>query len=306
MMRLDQLARSYQCLEAVDTQPFQRKARVLQAMWREACGYPIGEHRGRPIGSCLAMPWAEQTMANFLDEDIRRVVREVLAVAHPHDDRPLIERTRLFSNLLSSQPLAFNLFAHLRLDLDLASAVMRSISQGRIAQVSAIDFEYSPGRGDRRYSGDRSAFDVYVRFATDLGDAGFAGIEVKYHENLANKPSRHHARYDEIADQMGCFDLASRARLRAQPLQQIWRDHLLAGIHRRVDDFGDGFFVFLSPRENEACHRAVTAYRQYLTCEASFIHWTLESMVEAIRQHCDEPWIAAFAHRYLAFEQLGQ
>jgi len=304
MSSILQLAKAYRCLESVDRSTFQRKARVLQAMWRESLGYPMGEHRGRPSGSRLRMPWAEQSMANFLDDDIRCAVKEVLAVEHSEGDSPLIESARLFSNLLSSQPLAFNLFGHLRLDVGLATDVLRSLSGGRIAEVATVDFEFSPGRGDTRYTGDRSAFDVYVRFVTPKGDPGFAGIEVKYHEDLANKPSRHHLRYDEVADEMGCFLAEAHAQLRDKPLQQIWRDHLLADIHRRVDGFADGFFVFLNPAGNDACNQAVAAYRRCLTREDSFVHWTLETIVEAIRQRCDQPWVAAFADRYLAFEKL--
>jgi len=300
MSTLKELAQSHLCVESVDTNVFQRKARVLQSMWRESHGYPMGEFRGRAIGSYLAMPWGEQTMANFLDEDIRQVVRDVLAIEHAEDNRPLIAETRLYSNLLSSQPMAFNLFAHLRLNLELASAVLRHLSEGRVSTVTRIEFEFSPGRGDGRYTGDRSAFDVYVRFTTPRGTGGFAGIEVKYHENLADKPSRHHERYDEVADLMGCFVPEARPRLRDKPLQQIWRDHLLAGIHQKADGFDDGFFVFLSPMGNEACNQAVTAYRQCLTCNTTFTHWTLETVVDAIRNHCDQPWITDFVDRYLA------
>ena len=40
-------------------------------------------------------------------------------------------------------------------------------------KVPAIDFEWSPGRGNERYTGDRSAFDAYVQFRNDEGGPGF-------------------------------------------------------------------------------------------------------------------------------------
>lgn len=303
MTPLDRLAEELCCLEPTDKSVFQRQARILQSLWRQQRGYPIGEHRGRKIGSYLAMPWAEQTMANFLDEDIRRVVRDVLG-GHDGPDRRVIQRARLFGNLLSSQPLAFNLFAHLRLDLDLATRVLRALSGGRIARVTAVEFEFSPGRGEQRYTGDRSAFDVYVLFATAAGQAGFAGIEVKYHEDLRDTPSRHRARYDEVADRMGCFAPEARQRLKAKPLQQIWRDHLLTGAHRLADGFADGFFVFLSPSGNEACNDAVAAYRECLSSEQSFAHWSLESVVSALGKHVQAEWVEDFAGRYLALGKI--
>lgn len=89
-------------------------------------------------------------------------------------------------------------------------------------------FEHSPGRRDPRFTGDRSAFDVSVRYESPSGQRDFLGIEVKHHETLNDKASEHRSRYDEIADVMGCFP-AERGTLRTTPLQQFWRGHLLSG-----------------------------------------------------------------------------
>src|SRR5262245_33416243 len=55
---------------------FQRRTRLLQAVWRESNGYPIGEHSGRPLGSRLAMPGAQEHLWNYLTDAIRGIVRE--------------------------------------------------------------------------------------------------------------------------------------------------------------------------------------------------------------------------------------
>src|SRR5258708_4957582 len=97
-----------------------------------------------------------------------------------------------------SQPLCFNLFGELAENRELASRVLRRLSGGRVAAVTEIEFEHSPGRGDaKRFTGDRSAFDT-----TTADTRGFAGIEVKYHEDLDDSPSPHRERYDEIAAKM--------------------------------------------------------------------------------------------------------
>ena len=127
---------------------------------------------------------------------------------------------------------------------------MKNLTNGLVGSVTDIDFEWSPGRGDPRLTGDRSAFDVYVSFSSAGNKKGFIGIEVKYHENLIGAASPHKDRYDQIADQMGCFKESNREDLKVQPLQQVWRDHLLAGIHRIADGFEEGFFVFLYPEKN--------------------------------------------------------
>ena len=99
---------------------FQRRARLLQALWREEQGLPVGEHRGRRLGSRLAMPAAKEELSNYLTDTIRAVVRaEVLDAARGQGK--LYGQPRIFNDLLSSQPLCFNLFGELQQDLPLAS-----------------------------------------------------------------------------------------------------------------------------------------------------------------------------------------
>lgn len=304
MTTLDELALKIDALENVDNgKLFQRKARVLQALWRIEMGYPVGVTRGVIRGATLAMPWAEETLSNYLNDTIRDVIRQ--EVHGPGNDDKLYGKPRIYNHLLSSQPLAFNLFAVLSRNIPLATKVFRELTAGRCQQITRMEFEYSPGRRDPRYLGDRSAFDVYAEYEGAVGH-GFIGIEVKYHEDLDNKESDHRSHYDHVADNAGCFDPGSRARLKMKPLQQVWRDHLLAEsiLHADKDKFTDGFFVFLSPKDNDACNAAVAAYHSCLISRKTFEHWTLESVAATIRRFTDDPWIASFQDRYLNFAKL--
>lgn len=308
-MSLDDLARRLSALEQVDVSPFQRRARVLQSIWREEQGFECGEHRrgdhGRPLGSRLAMPWAEDTLANFLTDRIREVVR--CEVCDPTASRgKLFAKPRIFNDLLSSQPLCFNLFAELRLDLSSASHLVSEFTGGRFREVRSISFEHSPGRGDPRYTADRSAFDVFLECTTSTGGLGFVGVEVKYHENLLGPPAEHKTRYDEIAEMMACFDPGTRAALTAPLLQQIWRDHLLAGITRSVDGYDDALFVMLHPKDNEHCRNAVAAYRACLADDRSFAAWTLEDVATCLQLPLRHDWVNLFIDRYLAFEKIDK
>ena len=47
MSNLTELAKRYRAFERVDRSDFQRRARILQSIWRTEHGYPIGEHAGR-------------------------------------------------------------------------------------------------------------------------------------------------------------------------------------------------------------------------------------------------------------------
>ena len=246
---------------------------------------------------------SQESLANYLSPTIREVVRQ--EVENPIIAKgKLYGRPRIYNNLLSSQPLCFNLFAKLKRDLVLASQVLSNISGGRIAEVTAIEFEHSPGRSDERYTGDRSAFDVYVTYLTTDGGRGFIGVEVKYHEGLADPVAEHRHRYDEVATLMGCFSEPFGAQLTQKPLQQIWRDHLLVGAHRIVDSFEDGFFVFLYPEGNSACANAVQSYTECLREHSTFVSWTLEQLADSLSEHSSAQWITDFKTRYLDFSQV--
>jgi len=304
-MNLKELAEKYHVLENVDHSDFQSQARILQSMWRDSQGYPIGHLGNRTLGSLLQMPWAKETLSNYLTEVIRGVVRQ--EVIEPGNSQgKLYGKPRIFNNLLSSQPLAFNLFAELQQDLPLATSVFQKMTDGRLAEVTGIDFEYSPGRGDERYTGDNSAFDVYVTYLTPTKQTGFIGIEVKYHESLQEKPSKHHARYDKVAAEMGCFRQDSLPSLKLKPFQQIWRDHLLAGSILNNKDFDDGFFVFLYPEGNHYCGNAGQKYKEFLRDDSSLRSWTIEDFCSSVRSHSQKEWINAFADRYLNFEKIDE
>jgi hypothetical protein len=304
MQTFFKLAKSYHAYQKSDIGTFQRKTRILQSMWREEKGYESGIFRGKPLGNLLPMPWARETLNNYLSDTIKEVVKE--EVLHHSSKGKLYGKPRIFNNLLSSQPLCFNLFAELQQDLELATKVFRKLCPHRVNKVTRIAFEYSPGRGDPTYLGDSSAFDVYVIFLNKSDKKGFIGIEVKYHENLKNKPAEIKDRYFEVASTMGCFKDECLEDLQTSPLEQIWRDHLLAGslLYSPKDDFKDGLFVFLSPQDNLHCQKAVEQYKQCLTVNRTFQSWTLESVAEVIKQNTKKKWIDEVIDRYLNFEKI--
>ena len=297
------LQRYYAWERNTDKLDFQWRARLLQSLWREEQELAAGEYRGKIRGARLVMPEAKETLANYLTPRIKEVVRH--EVEDPiRAQGKLYGRPRIYDNLLSSQPLCFNLFGELTSDLGLATKALGDMSHGRINRVVAIDFEYSPGRGDERYTGDRSAFDVYIRYESPEGERGFVGIVVKYHEGLDDPVADHRTRYDEVATEMGCFIKEQMPRLKERPLQQVWRDHLLVGAHQLVDGFEDAFFVFLYPEGNTACAQAVEQYSQCLRKNNSFQGWTLENLVASLAAHSSAQWIQDLYYRYLDFSRL--
>jgi len=281
--------------------PWQRVLRLSQALWREREHLPIGtKAEGQELGSRIAMPEAEQDLPNYLSGPIKRIVRETVQQAKAEDK--LIQKPRIFNDLLSSQPLCFNLFGELKADLGLATAWAQHLWPDRVQEVTRVEFEHSPGRRDPRYLGNRTAFDAYFEHTVPGGDKGFIGFEVKYHENLEVEPAKTGERVLAVARDSGLFAEESLPELQAPPLQQVWFDHLLALSMLQADLAqwkGNGLFVFVHPVLNEACYRVIAAYERHLLRHRTFLRLSLEEAVAALRVVTGAPWVRAFEERYL-------
>lgn len=287
--------------------PFQRRARLLQALWRETQGLPIGERTpGHSLGSRLPQAFARDRGANLITEVARVAARREVAAKKAGSGQK-IDEDRLWGNLLSSQTLAFNLFADLAADLGLASRVLRRLWPDRINEVTRVLFEHSPGRHDPKYTFDGTAFDVYVEHTTPTGGRGFVAFEVKYHEDLDVKPAKHRPRYDEVTAAMGCFDPRRVSNLKRKPLEQLWRDHMLAGsmLLDLTAGWESGLYVFLHPDGNEACRSAVRSYREILVDSHTFDALALEAVVDAIERETEAPWAAELRKRYFGWDAIA-
>ncbi|GAA4832858.1 hypothetical protein GCM10023201_21090 [Actinomycetospora corticicola] len=212
----------------------------------------------------------------------------------------LFKEDRLWCDLLSSQPLCFNLFGELAADLEVAAQVFEVWWPQRIDVVDSIAFEWSPGRGDVKYTGNRSAFDVFVTCRGPRG-RGFVGIEVKYHEDMRDGAARNDERYRRLSRERGLADEPALAQLEAPPLQQLWFDHLLALQMLAVDGdrWQEGMFVVLFPEGNLQCSDAVARYRGLVGRQDTIDVLTLESAIAGLGQATDADWLRALRNRYL-------
>ena len=164
--------------------PFRGRMRFHQS-WYRGCvlGLPPGVNQASKVkkryGNVLRNGDGEQGY-NFLTEGIRQVARDRLA-----EGGGAIERNRLHCNLLSSQPMCFNLFAPLQLDPSLATTLVSALPglpEG--IQVTAVRLEYAPD--PLKHLMDRSAFDAFIEYRR--GDRrGFIGVETKLTEPFSQK-----------------------------------------------------------------------------------------------------------------------
>lgn len=277
--------------EPFDTR-FRASARLLQAIWREDRELPLGTYvneagKRRKLGSRIA-PAAGEAGANFLNGDIAHVVRREVAYREPG---AMIDEERLATNLLSSMPLVFNLLAPWVGALEQASCFLREMLPGFSGEATQVLFEHSPGRGNPNFTGDYSAFDALVRYVDGGGRRGFVAIEVKYAEGM-REPVRERtpeqvAHYDALSERSGLFVDHAAPALRTNPIQQCWREHMLAQSMLHNGLYDEGYFVFLSPELNYQTQAAADAYTSHLKPNADgkvrFVSVTLEEAIETIR-----------------------
>ncbi len=292
---------------------FRSCARLLQSLWRQNQKLPIGTFiprngRKRTIGSLISTA-AGTEGRNFLTPAIAEIAR--LETAYQERDA-LIDQNRLFTNLLSSMPLTFNAFAPLRQDRDLAARVLRAIIPGiDLKAVLDIRFEHSPGRKDPTLTSDRSAFDVAFIYERSDGTTGFIGIEVKYAESGTEPaPPELNPRYTDLAHSSGLFRELDHAALRVNPLQQLFREHLLAQATVMRGDYAEAYFVLIAPRLNHLVQNSAALYASFLTepvpGQVPFINVHLEQLVEAYGWAGDTDHGIALHQRYLAWDKVDE
>ena len=306
--------RQHHCLERADKVPydpemtaFKQKARLHQALWRERQSLRIGTQPTRPkegkpfrdLGSRLNLEDAYRSGSNFLGDQIRRAVES--RISNP-ERYQMLDEDRLYCDLLSSMPMCFNLFGWLHGDLSAATRVVKCLWPDAPARVSAVRFEWSPGRSDPEYLGNGTTFDVAFELALDDGSRGIIGVETKYHEHSkrerAPKESQR-KRYESVTHDSGVFKSESLRKLLGSDLGQIWLDHLLAlsMLQHASGRWRWAKFVLVHPRKNASFAKATARYRALLTNATTFEARTVESILDAGALARDA--VSAFRDRYL-------
>jgi PD-(D/E)XK nuclease superfamily protein len=290
--------------EPLDTR-FRSAARLLQALWREDQDLPIGSYvnedgKHRKLGSRISEA-AGRAGGNFLTPEIAHTARREAAY---REIGALIYADRLATNLLSSMPLAFNLLAPWGRSLERASGYLIELLPAFTGAARQLLFEHSPGRGNPKFTADYTAFDALIRYSDGQGRNGFVAFEIKYSESMREPMPELKPRHAELSESSGLFTEPAAAALRANPLQQLWREHLLA--QSMIDNglYDEGYFVTIAPALNYHVQDAAAAYQIHLCPPADnkvrFVNVTLEDVIEVIRLS-DPAHADALHHRYCNF-----
>ena len=288
---------------------FRSAARLMQALWREDNAIPIGmlpasDRTQYTLGSSIAFD-AGLGGANFIHPNIAKLVRRELVyreIGAVYDD------VRLYCNLLSSQPLAFNIFGPLKLDLDYAQAVAHELAPDYLSVVSGVLFEHSPGRNSKTYTGDNTAFDVVLVGEGPEGQRRFLSVEMKYTEDGNEPLPRFSGRYEEIARQSDLFTDPDDPVLFCNPVQQLFRQLCLGQTMLDAEVYDEGLHVIISPAYNFPARNAARAFAgQLKNAESSRLGFkavTLEGCIEAIINAGGSQHARALLDRYCQWDRL--
>ncbi|ROR93059.1 PGN_0703 family putative restriction endonuclease [Nocardioides aurantiacus] len=300
---------------------FKRLARYRQHRWAtEVKGVrAFGTHsrtRGGGVtevenGTKLLNEDADRGL-NFLTRGAHAAAMDRVAQKQPHET---LDERRLRRDLLSSMPMAFNLFGDAaRADNNASRAALARVFGVADAPVSDLVFEWSPERRSDAYTRDRTAFDVALRLGDESAPRTVVGIETKYHEHCAREtrpsPAKAEARqrHDqqtaflvEIAERSGVFASGWQDAVLDTDLRQLWRDHLLALSMRNRTDLWttETRYVLLFPRRNVSFAAAAERYNAVLAEPGgSFAALAIEDVVDSA--FLDTPDAAQlFRQRYL-------
>ncbi len=307
---------------------FVAECRKLQSIYRHEIAEAIRPYHGRDglvhyYGNYISNGEnpKDGCWKNFLTEYTFNYAKKRV---NPENKKPYetIESDRLFNNLLSSQPMAFNLFCPLKQMLEespeAATRVIKSaLPDYLIHKVTDVDLEFIP-KDYKKLTGDKSAMDAIIKFVDTDGRDGFIAIETKFSENLGknvaydrdengNKIPR--AKSIEAVKRLQCFKPEVEKLIvdGKKGLTQIYRNFLLTEMYgfERLQSYS----IILAPKRHPSTKREFSSL--YNELREEYQHKIksidLEEFVNKIIRVCPEEYkdvFLRFCDRYLNLEKL--
>lgn len=290
-----------------------RRERCRQSAYRdEVLALPAGPARdGRILGNYLP---ADDRRSNFLSPEAADYAAARVDVVRSEGGQ--LEQTRLFTNMLSSMPLCFSIFGHLRAQPEAAAALLSSLTGRNIAgferstvgrrTIDGIECEWAPER--REHLDDGTAFDAVVAARLHDGRRLLIAVETKYVDTFSRDkgdPGKDR-KYRRFCEQFGMAPTAFDA-LKGAATRQLLRNVLLAESVRRGGAtapealFDDALTLVLARDDDGAARLAVTAVdreRGGLTTAVAFVgHGELADAASAVGGL--DAWAARFRRRYV-------
>ncbi|MBO5381032.1 MAG: hypothetical protein J6A40_02935 [Bacteroides sp.] len=289
---------------------FVAKCRLLQSIYRVEIGEDEGYiQRGSKryfYGNYIMN--GDKTGKNFLEDYIFDYAKKRVNNRKHYET---INEERLFNNLLSSQPMAFNLFCPLikMLEEDESSTtdILRAaLPDYNINKVTTIDLEFIP-KNHEELTNDRTAMDAIIEFTDNDGIPSFIAIETKYSENLGVNEASRKGKGKETITSLGIFrtEIKERIENKEVNLTQIYRNFLLSETYG-INQNKKAYSIVLAPQEHPTTRDEVNSLKNELKEEYRYkiSSVNLEDFVLKLIEKSQGKYQAtfrAFYDRYLNF-----
>lgn len=295
---------------------FTEKCRKLQSCFREEKNWEMGVGPN-PSSKNLQINMivdGEHTGNNFVNDFTFHHAKD--RVGHKQKNETFDEY-RLFNNLLSSQPMAFNLFCPFKEMLEKGkekdvTSIFRAIFPDKgIAKVDKVELEYLH-TDIKNYLDDKTAMDAIIRYIDDECKKSFIAIETKYTDVLGtNSPSKTKL-HKEWIKKLAVFEKKSEKELLndEKPISQIYRNFLLTESYGVKEGANRYYSVVLAPAQHPTTLKEVQSLKDELKPEFQYkiSSVTLEDFIEKTLENCSRNEAAPFIYfknRYLDFSRLG-
>ena len=280
---------------------FTQKCRGRQGKYREKIGEPMGygPRPKSPNKQINMLVDGDKTGKNFVNEFTFNYAKHRVNNKQPNET---IDEYRLFNNMLSSQPMAFNLFCPfiqmLKEDkVETVTTIFKAIFPDKhIGEVTEVGLEFLPTKIEN-YLNDHTAMDAIVRYNDTDGKPAFIAIETKYTDVLGENTGSANAYYDKWIKQIAMFKPDTEAELiksvetvkaiKAEKdenkkkalkqklksmkiVTQIYRNFLLTECYGIVDKFNRCYSVVLSPYYHPTTEHEVASLKNELKPEYQY------------------------------------
>ena len=210
----------------------------------------------------------EETGSNFITDTAFRFAKQKVLDKQIYQFLT-IDEYRLFNNMLSSQPMCFNLFSDLRAlllaDPDAASSITRQLFSEItwIDRLTYLDVEFIPVPIEQ-YINDRTAFDAMLLVKDKAGRRGLISVETKYTDVLGDNPSTDTTTKDKLVRAYSIFDDSYRLLLKKTGYKQIHRNYLLTIAYAKAHKIPNYANVIISPEIDRLSEREIGELREHL------------------------------------------
>lgn len=288
---------------------FTEECRAKQGAFRMGMGEPegVGPFSSSTTPHTNMLTNGEITGKNFVNQFAFEYAKERVANKQKNET---IQEFRLFNNMLSSQPMAFNLFCPFIQMLkegktELATEIFQKIfPEMCIMKVTEVGLEFLH-TDIENYLNDKTAMDAIVRYIDTDGLQSFIAIETKYTDVLNTGTGSKRARYNEWIKKLGEFKPETEEALLngSKIVTQIYRNFLLAESYGISDKANRYYSVVLSPAHHPTTEEEVASLRDELKPEYQYkvssisLEYFIECALSVCPEEEQEPFVY-FSNRY--------